>query len=428
MKHIKLFNQHSDYETYINSSDKVLPNVSYCKDNNDVHYNPIVIETRLIAKYNVEDDSEPTLLYGYYAEEGEEESWIIGTELFDKIEIDGVEVSISDIDSNNGNYQLSEGEHTVKYTLSDPTTIGDGVFFNCNNLTSVIIPDSVTSIGVRVFLYCGNLASVTLGNNVTTIGEGAFDECGITSVTIPNSVTSIGEGAFQYCSGLTSIVVNSGNSVYDSRNNCNAIIETATNTLIQGCQNTIIPNNITSIGNWAFNHCIGLTSVTIPNSVTTIGDGAFGGCSGLTSIIIPNNVTSISGYTFSSCSSLTSVTIPNSVTTIGINSFSSCSSLTSVTIPDSVTSIDNYAFRECTGLTSITIGSGITSIGDGAFGGCSGLTSITIQATTPPSTPWAASTFYGSNDCPIYVPSASVAAYKAATNWSSIESRIQAIP
>ena len=135
---------------------------------------------------------------------------------------------------------------------------------------------------------------------------------------------------------------------------------------------------VTSIGNAAFDHCKGLTSVTIPNSVTSIGLGAFYGCSGLTSVTIPNSVTSIGDGAFAGCSGLTSVTIPNSVTSIENAAFSGCSGLTSVTIPNSVTSIEIEAFSGCFGLTSVTIGSGVTSIGDNAFDGCYGLTSITI--------------------------------------------------
>ena len=135
---------------------------------------------------------------------------------------------------------------------------------------------------------------------------------------------------------------------------------------------------VTSIGNAAFDHCKGLTSVTIPNSVTSIGLGAFYGCSGLTSVTIPNSVTSIGDGAFAGCSGLTSVTIPNSVTSIESSAFAGCSGLTSVTIPNSVTSIEIEAFSGCFGLTSVTIGSGVTSIGDNAFDGCYGLTSITI--------------------------------------------------
>ena len=174
------------------------------------------------------------------------------------------------------------------------------------------------------------------------------------SVTIPESftyngvtysVTSIGNYAFSYCSGLTSVT---------------------------------IPNSVTSIGSSAFSYCSGLTSVTIPNSVTSIESWAFAGCSGLTSITIPNSVTSIGELAFYSCSKLTSVTIPNSVTSIGMGAFCNCSKLTSVTIGNSVTSIGSSAFSGCSGLTSITIPNSVTSIGSGAFAGCSGLTSIEI--------------------------------------------------
>ena len=145
--------------------------------------------------------------------------------------------------------------------------------------------------------------------SVTTIGEDAFSFCtGLTSVAIPNSVTTIGEHAFSGCTGLTSIVVKNGNPKYDSRNNCNAIIETETNTLIAGCKNTTIPNSVTTIGQWAFSGCTGLTSVSIPNSVTEIGRSAFEDCIGLTSVTIPNSVTVIDGLAFFGCSGLTSIT------------------------------------------------------------------------------------------------------------------------
>ena len=158
-------------------------------------------------------------------------------------------------------------------------------------------------------------------------------------------VTSIGNYAFANCSGLTSVT---------------------------------IPNSVTSIGESAFYNCDCLTSVTIPNSVTSIGYVAFYGCSGLTSVTIPNSVTSIGGSAFKSCSGLTSFTIPNSVTSIGDGAFYGCSGLTSVTIGNSVTSIGEHAFRECSGLTSVTIGNSVTSIGNFAFCDCSGLTSVTI--------------------------------------------------
>ena len=205
------------------------------------------------------------------------------------------------------------------------TNIGDQAFQYCSGLTSVTIPISVTNIGESAFYYCSGLTSITIPNSVTNIRYWTFQGCsGLTSITIPNSVTSIGEDAFKGCSGLTSIIVEKGNTNYDSRDNCNAIIETKSNTLINGCKNTIIPNSVTGIGNNAFYNCSGLTSITIPNSVTSIGSYTFENCSGLTSITIPNSVTSIGWSAFSGCSSLTSITIPNSVTSIGNSAFEDC--------------------------------------------------------------------------------------------------------
>ena len=289
---------------------------------------------------------------------------------------------------NGTNYSVTSiGEYAFYYCSSltsitipnSVTSIGDRAFWNCDNLTSITIPNSVTRIGKAAFHWCTSLTSITIPNSVTSIGYNAFSYCSsLTSITIPNSVTSIGENAFSSCDNIKTMVVRSGNTVYDSRNNCNAIIETATNTLIAGCQNTIIPSSVTSIGRGAFYWCSSLTSITIPNSVTSIGSSAFSGCSSLTSITIPNGVTSIGEYAFEDCYSLTSITIPNSVTSIGRGAFNRCSSLTSITIPNSVTSIGDYAFQGCSSLTSITIPNGVTSIGNSAFFRCDSLTSITI--------------------------------------------------
>ena len=145
----------------------------------------------------------------------------------------------------------------------------------------------------------------------------------------------------------------------------------------------------------------------------------------ITSLTIPKGTTKIGDYAFGYCSSLTSIIIPNGVTSIGLCAFKNCSNLTSVTIPSRVTEINNNAFQQCTLLTSVTIGNGVTSISGGAFQNCSALRSVTVEATTPPTL--GSSVFYNTNNCPIYVPAESVAAYKAATNWSSYASRIQAI-
>jgi len=291
---------------------------------------------------------------------------------------------------------------TVDGNSYSVTSIGESAFLGCSGLTSVTIPNSVTSIGAWAFEICSGLTSVTIGSSVMSIGKSAFWGCsGLTSVTIPSSVRSIEYGAFSWCSSLTSLIVESGNTVYDSRNNCNAIIKTETNELIAGLKNTVIPNSVTSIGEGAFLGCSGLTSVIIPssvtsigghafyncrgltsvtilNSVTIIGEGAFSLCTSLTSVIIPSSVMSIGDSAFYGCISLTSVAIPNSVMSIGGSAFYGCSGLTSVIIPSSVTSIGKYVFRDCSGLTSVTIPESVTNIEYAAFYGCSGLTTVTI--------------------------------------------------
>ena len=202
------------------------------------------------------------------------------------------------------------------------TSIGLSAFANCTRLTSVTIPNSVTSIGYSTFSGCSSLTSVTFPNSVTSIGVWAFSDCrSLTSVTIPNSVTSIGDGAFSWCPSLSSISVDPDNTIYDSRDNCNAIIRTSDNVLIAGCQSTIIPNSVTSIGNDAFSGCDNLSSVTIPNSVISIGGSAFYGCFSLTSVTIPNSVTSIGYWAFAWCKNLKNVycyaeTVPNTDTDV----------------------------------------------------------------------------------------------------------------
>ena len=304
---------------------------------------------------------------------------------------------------------------TVTYigTTYSVTSIGNEAFYDCEGLTSITIPESVTSIGEGAFWGCIGLSSITIPNTVTAIGNCAFIYCsGISSVTIPGSVTSIGNYVFSGCGSLTSVMVDPANTVYDSRGNSNAIIETSSNKLIVGCKNSNIPTSVTSIGEGAFYVCSGLTGVTIPSMVASIGYCAFSGCSSLTSIVvdpannvydsrdnsnaiietstgkliagckntkIPNTVTSIGADAFYKCYSLTSIKIPESVISIGKSAFEYCYALTGIEIPNKVTSIGDFAFYECRGLTSIKIPDSVTSIGNYAFYECRGLTSIEIS-------------------------------------------------
>ena len=177
-----------------------------------------------------------------------------------------------------GDYAFSGCSGLTELILpSSVTSIGDYAFYGCSGLTELILPNSVTSIGDGAFRGCSGLTELTLPNSVTSIGDGAFRGCsGLTELILPNSVTSIGNYAFSDCSGLEKITVDRGNKRYDSRDNCNSIIETGTNTLIVGCKNSVIPNSVTSIGDCAFYGCSDLSKITSLAEIPPVcGSGVF---------------------------------------------------------------------------------------------------------------------------------------------------------
>ena len=238
-------------------------------------------------------------------------------------------------------------------------------------------------------------------------------------ITIPSAVkynsksyavTSIGDYAFCNCSGLTSITIPEGVTSIGDLAFCGC----------SGLTSITIPKGVTSIGVETFERCFSLTSITIPESVTSIGDGAFNCCSSLTSITIPESVTSIGDGAFSGCSSLTSITIPESVTSIGGYTFAWCSSLTSIAIPEGVTSIGGFAFSNCSRLTSITIPNGVTSIGYQTFWGCSSLTSVICKSKKPAS---GSSSAFSSYQPRLIIPVGSEEAYANATDWERFTNR-----
>lgn len=277
------------------------------------------------------------------------------------------------------------------------TAIGYHTFEYCDELTSVSIPNSITLIRSSAFGSCNSLTLISIPNSVISIEDFAFHNCiGLTTISIGNSVTSIGDGAFNGCIKLAEIAVDANNQKYCS---INGILYSKDKTNLirypEGYKTSFfeIPNSVTSIGNYAFYRCTGLTSVSIPNSVTSIGFDAFGHCNRLTSVSIPNSVTSIGSCAFEFCTALTSASIPNSATSIG-----------------------SSAFECCTALTSVTIGNSVTSIGDWAFSGCENLQYIHCMPTTPPKY-----NFSFLNDtymnATLYVPVGTRSAYEKVDPW-----------
>ena len=287
--------------------------------------------------------------------------------------------------------------------------------------TEIVIPQyidgyEVTSIGEDAFKYHSGLTDIKIPEGVTSIGDYAFYKCsGLTSITIPKGVTSIGDYALSGCSSLEAIQVSNDNTTFKSIDG--VMLTNSGDTIVcypagKAGAHYVIPEGVTSIGDYAFIYCSRLTGVTIPEGITSIGVAVFGGCTCLEGIqvsngnstfksidgvmftnsgdtivcypagkagahyVIPESVTSIDDYAFAYCSGLTGVTIPEGVISIGNAAFAECRGLTSVTIPEGVTSIGNDAFVECTGLAGITIPQSLISIGEYAFDG-SRLASIT---------------------------------------------------
>ena len=228
---------------------------------------------------------------------------------YDKVGFKGIAKIVSSISYKGSYYEVLEiGSDSFRdcsiltsITISNKVrTINFRAFDNCINLTTIVLPNSMITIGYGAFDSCKKLKDIIIPNSVQIIDDYAFHESGLTSITIPNSIKSIIPTAFLGCP-ITSIIVNKENQYFDSRDNCNAIIETSSNCLIVGCENTIIPESVTSIGNHAFGGCTGLPSINISNNITSIGYATFSGCTGLSSINIPSSVSNLGLAAFHGC-------------------------------------------------------------------------------------------------------------------------------
>ncbi|MBO7314082.1 MAG: leucine-rich repeat protein, partial [Alistipes sp.] len=248
-------------------------------------------------------------------------------------------------------------------------TIGESSFYSCEKLTSITLPNSVTNIGYKAFEYCRSLTSITLPNSVTNIGGYAFGRCSsMTNITLPNNVTSVGAAAFYECEKLTNIT---------------------------------LPNRVTNIGDYAFGNCYPMTSITIPDGVESIGRSICRGC---------HNLSAMYGkYATDDNRCLIVDGVLNSVAPAGLTEF---------VIPSGVTEIGKYAFYKLSNFTSITIPESVSKINESAFEKCSSLTSVYCKPTTPPA---GGNKMFDDNasDRKIYVPTASVEAYKIADEYWS---------
>ena len=254
----------------------------------------------------------------------------------------------------------------------------------------VVIPSTVSylnktydviAIDSYAFSKSVGLKSVTIPNSVQGIGSYAFEGCSwLTSISIPQSVESIGLHAFANCTNLATITVASGNAIYDSRNNCNAIIKKANNVLYVGCSGTVIPSTVTGIDQYAFEGAVKLQSVSIPNAVTSVGNYAFKQCLTLANVTMGSSLETIANYAFAGDYRITGVNFPNSLTYLGYDAFSDCVDMQSVTFGNSLETIDGSAFNGCESLTSLNIPASVKSIGTYAFASCPSLESIEVAS------------------------------------------------
>ena len=406
----------------------------------------------------------------------------------------------------------TDGKGIIKFD-GPVTKVGGYAFYNRSKLSSIAFPESVTEIGSYALRSCSKLSYIFFPENLLSIGSGAFYNVSLQQLYFNDNFISIGDYAFQWsgsvkkayfgknitsignnifneCSGLVSISVDADNPVYDSREGCNAIIETATNTMIAGCKKTVIPTTVTSIASTIFSYT-GITKVELPSNITSLGTNPFryngdittitvdpdnpvydsrDNCnaiietatntlvSGCKNTIIPNTVTALANNCLYAMG-LTRINIPSSVISIHYNSLvynnwlstitvdpdnpvydsrDNCNAIIETatntliagckgtTIPYGVEIIGAYAFYLQTEMTTITLPETVTSIGADAFTSTSKLSSFTSLNPTPPTL--ASNSISGINaTCNFYVPAASVEAYKAAPYWSARAAYIQTI-
>lgn len=353
------------------------------------------------------------------------------------------------------------------------TKIDEAAFSGCTALTNISFPNSLETIGFCAFQSCSSLANISFPENLTMIDQAAFSSCtGLTRLILPESLTTLDQGAFRYCTGLTEVylpknLTGIGGEAFKGCTRLSHVsfpdgLITIGGSAFYDCSSLrgiSLPDGLATIGSYAFRECTGLTSLTLPTGLTTLESSAFYYCTGLTSVTFPDNLASIGKSAFEACTGLTALSLPSGLKTLEGSAFYNCTGLKSISFPDGLSSIGSSAFYGCTGLTALSLPSGLTTLSDFAFQNCSGLTELSLpegcytlwqgvfknsgvtkvilpstltqvrennlteklqtiycQATYPPSV-YSGNTI--SPDCNVYVPDASVDAYKAAEVWKN---------
>ena len=327
--------------------------------------------------------------------------------------------------------------------------IGDEAFYDCASLKSIVIPKTVNSIGNSIVGHCSQLAEIKVApnndvydsrdncngiiktadneliqacrstkipNTITTISSYAFRDCiSLKTVFIPASVSSIKEEPFYGCETLVSINVDPANAVYDSRDNCNAVINSKSNELMYGCMGTVVPTSVKSVSIQAFYRCKGLESIVIPEGVISIGDYAFHGCSNMSKISLPESLTILGSSVFFRCHGLTSIQLPSKLKVISPWTYGECKGLVNISIPETIVKIEASAFSGCSNLKSVSIPLSVKSISESVFEKCIKLESVVVNNPVPPSI--SNNTFSNNGAIILYVPKGCRESYLSAENW-----------
>lgn len=332
--------------------------------------------------------------------------------------------------------------------------IDDFAFSNCTSLKSAALPDGVEKVDKSCFSGCTSLASVTLGSDVSEICEMAFNGCtALTSVELPSSLKTIGNSAFDGCTSLTEITLPKklktlGSAVFEGCTALNAIKVAEGNTAFASAEGVLfnkaltkllvcptgkagayaVPEGTEEIAASAFSRCSALTSVSMPETLTTIGEQAFYRCAGITELTLPNSVTSVGGYFVYRCPNLKRVTLGTGLSEVSECMLYNATGLESISIPEGYTAIKYEAIAGCSNLKSVSLPSTISSIDSKAFSGNSALESFTIKAATPVTITADVFEDVDQSACALYVPEASVAAYKADEQWGKFKNISGIVP